>query len=128
MTGNFLNHRIIFFMSRGFMPQEIDHIDGNKTNNSIDNLRPATRSQNMHNKSMTRFNTSGVKGVHFNKDTKKWAATCKLNSKFHHLGLFPSIDDAAQAVINFRERLLGEYANHGTFKSTSTPLYTRREA
>jgi len=126
-NNSFLNHRIIFFMSHGFIPQEIDHIDGNKANNRLDNLREATRSQNMHNKSMPRNNTSGIKGVHFHKYTKKWTAACKINNKFHHLGLFESVDEAAQAVIKFREDALGNFANHGACKSNGTPLFTRKE-
>ena len=56
-------HRIIFMMHHGYLPKYIDHIDGNPANNRIENLRPATSSQNNLNRGKHKRNTSGYKGV-----------------------------------------------------------------
>lgn len=60
---------------------DIDHIDGNKLNNKIENLRAVTRSQNNQNRRAAQANneTSGVMGVHYDKSRNKWAASLNLN-------------------------------------------------
>jgi hypothetical protein len=59
-------HRVIYAMHHGFMPEIVDHIDGNPSNNNIQNLRPATKSQNGMNQKLSAKNTSGYKGVSWN--------------------------------------------------------------
>ena len=58
-----LLHRLVFLVHHNYLPNIVDHIDGEKTNNSIDNLREATHSQNMMNSKKGKNNTSGFKGV-----------------------------------------------------------------
>ena len=74
-------HRLIFLMHHGYMPEIVDHIDGNKTNNKIENLREATSRQNNQNQSLHRNNTSGIKGVMWNKSQNRWVARCGFNGK-----------------------------------------------
>ena len=90
-------HHIIFLMHHGFIPKVIDHIDGDSTNNKIENLRAATQSQNMANSRMKSTNTSGYKGVTFRKDTNKWAAAIMVNGKHISLGSYLHKEDAAAA-------------------------------
>ena len=74
-------HRIIFLMHHGYMPELIDHIDGNTLNNRIENLRPATKSTNGMNRGKQKNNTSGYKGVYFSNERKKWIAQIKINKE-----------------------------------------------
>lgn len=103
-------HRLIFMMFHGYMPKIIDHIDGNPSNNKIENLREATHAENAWNSIRPKNNSSGFKGVVFNKQNKNWVAQCWKDNKKFHIGCFADIHDAAQAVIDFREKHHGNFA------------------
>lgn len=75
----------------------VDHIDGNKLNNRRRNLRWATKSQNAMNSKTRKNNTSGTKGVSFDKSMNSWQAHIKINYKKIHLGYFSEIEDAVIA-------------------------------
>jgi len=105
-------HRIIFFMHHKYLPPIIDHIDGNPLNNRIENLRPATETQNHHNVGMFKNNKSGVKGVCWDKSKKKWLARCCFQYKIHHIGTFDSLEEASKMVKQYREFLHGSFARH----------------
>lgn len=90
-------HRAIFLMHHGFLPLEVDHINGNPLDNRIDNLRAATHAQNLKNMKTPASNTSGIKGVYWHKATKKWTACIREGGKFKHLGTFLNKEDAAAA-------------------------------
>ena len=107
------NHRLVFLWHHGFLPEQVDHIDGNGLNNRIENLRAATVPQNQHNSRLSRRNSTGVKGVSFHKCTGKYIANIRLNGSSKYLGLFTTIEDAASAISAIRNELHGEYANHG---------------
>ncbi len=109
----FKNHRLIFLMHHGYLPALIDHIDGNRLNNRIENLRPATRSQNSFNSMKSKSNTSGVKGVSWRKDLKKYRARLYANKKTYELGLFKTMEEAEQAIADARNKHHGEFANKG---------------
>lgn len=109
----YLLHRIVFLMHHGYLPKYIDHIDGDRLNNRIENLREATFSQNRQNTLKYKNNTSGVKGVCWNKQAKKWKASVQTNGKRAFLGYFKSIDDARDAVLKHRNLAHGEFANEG---------------
>ena len=80
-TVKYLLHRVIFFMNHGYLPEFIDHIDGDKSNNKIENLRECTNGQNQHNRVIGINNKSGSKGVHWNKMNKKWQAYITTKGK-----------------------------------------------
>lgn len=90
-------HQVIFLMHHGYIPDYIDHADGNSINNRIENLRAATQSQNMGNSRAKKTNTSGYKGVTFRKDTNKWQASVMVNGKHISLGSHPTKEKAAEA-------------------------------
>ena len=95
------NHRIIYFLNTGIDPEEkqVDHIDSDRLNNKISNLRLATNKQNGHNRKKSRNNTSGVTGVYWHKREKKYTANIRLNGKLLDLGAFnKSNKDKAIAV------------------------------
>ena len=109
----FLAHRIAYYMTHGTCPDYIDHIDGDSYNNHIDNLRPATLSQNQWNHGLNKANTSGVKGLSWAKTQNKWFACIRYNGKNKNLGYFESKELGAEFLELARELLHGNYANHG---------------
>lgn len=94
----YLLHRVVYMMFKGRLPKLLDHIDGNPLNNRIENLRPCTQSQNAQNRKMQANNTSGIKGVYWNKNKNKWMARVMTKNKREFLGYFDSLDAAAEAV------------------------------
>lgn len=109
-------HRVLWVMRHGPIPQGgcIDHIDGDRLNNARGNLRLTTVTGNNWNRSMNSKNTSGVKGVCWNKKCGKWQAQIEITgSKNAYLGLFDEIEEAEIVVRLHRKKLHGEYTNHG---------------
>jgi hypothetical protein len=100
-------HRLVFLYHHGYMPIQVDHIDGNRMNNKIENLRDATSSQNNQNRKAT--SSSGVKGVVWHKQSKKWVASICVNRKSVHLGSFLSIEEAALVANRARKLAHGEF-------------------
>ena len=103
-------HRIIFLLAHGYLPENVDHIDGNRSNNHIENLRAATMAQNKYNQKLYKSNKSGVKGVYWDKYNHKWAAQISHNKKVHYLGTFDDINEAAKVVDMARQKLHKEFA------------------
>lgn len=106
-------HRIVYEMHHGYSPKMVDHIDGNRGNNRIENLRECTPTQNQQNRRIDSNNTSGVKGVHWHKQLKKWTASIRIDGRLKHLGVFSSIDMATVARRAAAEKHHGEFVNHG---------------
>lgn len=109
-----LEHRVIWAMLHKKWPtKELDHIDSNRSNNSVSNLRLATRSQNACNGRPHKNNSSGVKGVHWSAARKTWNAQITLHGKGIHIGVFNTLADATIAVRKARRQIHGEFTNHG---------------
>jgi hypothetical protein len=89
----------------------VDHIDNNRSNNNINNLRWATNKENNQNKIMSKNNTSGIKGVSFNKKAKKWEAQITIDGIRIFLGYFDNIEDAKQARIKKANEVFGVFLN-----------------
>lgn len=101
-------HRICFFMHYGWLPQLLDHVNRDKQDNRIVNLRPATEKQNHGNISMNRRNKSGFRGVSQNSSSGKWHAQLKINGKQTYLGRFDTPEEAYEcyrraAIAHFGE-------------------------
>ena len=107
---NMLNHRIIFLMHHGYLPNRIDHIDGNFLNNQIKNLRDATHSQNMCNRKINVNNTSGIKGISW--DGKYWKVQIYVGGKHAFNKRFDNLELAELAAIEAREKYHGQYARY----------------
>ena len=104
-------HRIVWALYHGDSEfHHIDHINGVKYDNRIANLREVTMSQNLQNQRLSRANTSGVKGVYFDKSRQKWAAFINTD-KLHALGRFDTLEEAAVARRAAAEKAFGEFAN-----------------
>jgi hypothetical protein len=106
-------HRLIYLMFHGELPNLIDHIDGNQLNNRIENLRAATKSQNAYNTRMFVSNTSGAKGVHWDKRSGKWMVRVRHNNERMYFGLFEDLELAELVAIEARNKYHGNFANHG---------------
>lgn len=103
-------HRIAWAMFYGEWPSDqIDHINRDRRDNRIANLRPATNSENNRNRVAQSNNTSGFKGVCYHKASKKYMATVNTT----YLGLFPTAELAYAACCAAREAIHGEFVNHG---------------
>ena len=110
---DYLAHRIIWLYVHGeFPPHQIDHINRDKGDNRISNLRAVTNQTNHRNKAIQSNNTSGSNGVYWCKRSKRWVGNIKLNGASKHLGSFKEKNDAIAA----REKANIEYGfhpNHG---------------
>jgi hypothetical protein len=106
-------HRAAWAIHYGEFPSGIiDHINGDKTDNRIKNLRDVTNAENARNSALGRKNKSGVLGVFVHKQTGKWCAQISAFGKHVGLGLFSSQSDAIIAR-KAAERVLGYHPNHG---------------
>ena len=110
---NIKTHRIIYMMFNDTLPKEIDHIDGNRLNNNIDNLRAVTSCQNKCNAKLRADSKSGINGISWSKTNKKWHAYLNINNKRKNIGFFKDIFEAEKQVIYYRQLYHGEFANNG---------------
>lgn len=104
-----LEHRLIFLWSHGHLPKQVDHVNMDKIDNRIENLRPANASTNQMNVNVRSFTKSGLKGVHWDESRKKWMARIKINGKHVFLGRFDTSDQAYEAR-KAAQHIHGEYA------------------
>lgn len=109
----YLGYRLAWLYMLGEWPLvQIDHIDGDLTNDCWDNLRPATQTLNNANSKKFRSNTSGVKGVVWSKHRRKWIAQISKNGKYSNLGSFDKIEAASKTYQEAATKLFGEYARY----------------
>jgi hypothetical protein len=112
-------HRLAWLMTYEKWPDgEIDHIDGNRANNRILNLRDVTPSENCRNMRLSPRSTTGFVGVSVIKKTGKYRASIKLNGKMFNLGHYDTIDEAIEARKSQSE-IHGFHPLHGTVKEVS---------
>ena len=115
---HYATHRIVWALHYGEWPSKglvIDHINGNGLDNRIVNLRLTTNTGNIRNCRLSKNNTSGVNGVWYHKQCKKWVAELMYNRKKISLGLFEDINDAKLATESAR-KALGFHDLHGVDK------------
>ena len=106
-------HRLAWFIIYGTLPSgEIDHINQDKSDNRISNLRDVPKELNQRNGTRKSNNTSGIPGVTWHKQRKKWCAQVSVLGIHYHIGLFNDINDADIAVREFRAKH-GFTENHG---------------
>ena len=103
-------YRLVWLWHHGKLPEQfVDHIDGDKTNDRIENLRAATNSQNQMNRGTPSNNKSGYKGV---SETRhgRWMVMVGLNGKNHYGGTYTDVHEAGKAASDLRKKLHGEWA------------------
>jgi hypothetical protein len=105
-------HRLIFMMHHGYLPKYIDHIDNNRSNNSIENLRECTQQQNLQNQTLRKDSKSGVKNVSWSPRHKSWTVLVKNGSKFYRKYI-KDLELADLVAQEARNKFHGKFANHG---------------
>lgn len=122
---NYLVHRLIYLYFHGVFPRQVDHINRNRLDNRIENLRESTQSENCGNCFKSSVNTSGFKGVEWNPKNRKWRVKIKKDYKTVEIGSFIDQVDAAQAYNLAAERYFGDYAYfNGPDNSQAWELFT----
>jgi len=109
---SYLIHRLIFLMFYGYLPKQVDHINNNRADNTIENLRESTNTQNQHNTKIRKDNASGFKGVYWHKRMNKWAVSVSVNKKRLYFGCFEDIELAEFVAIEARNKYHGKFAKH----------------
>ena len=100
-------HRVIMHTPDGM---ETDHINGNRLDNRKENLRICSHSENAYNAPKKISNTSGYKGVYWDKFNNKWRASITVSNKTVRLGRFINIIDAVNSYDSAARRYFGEFA------------------
>lgn len=110
---NLRAHRVIWCWVHGAWPDgQVDHINGDRSDNRMQNLRVVEHKHNQRNMKLARNNTSGVTGVRLRPELGKWDARIKVDQKVHLLGLFDCMEDARRAR-KAAEKAHGFHPNHG---------------
>ena len=106
------NHRLIFLYHYGFIPNCVDHINGNKLDNRIENLRKATRTQNNLNSKLSKRNSSGYKNVHWVTCHSKWFVQVSIDGKQKSFGYYDDVELAGLVAAEARDLYHKEFARH----------------
>ena len=106
-------HRVIFMMNHGYLPEEVDHINGNRADNRIENLRASTKVENHYNEKIRSNNKSGVKGVSWHKASQKWQVIVTACKRKINMGLFKDFELAELVAHEARAKFHGKFANSG---------------
>ena len=111
---NYYMHRLAVLWMTGEWPEaDVDHINGDPSDNRWQNLRRATRGENLYNSRRARSNTTGYKGVTFRKDVGKFEGRIKYRRRTIHLGFFETAEEAHRAYYEKAVELRGAFANSG---------------
>ena len=106
----FKAHRLVFLYHLGYLPECVDHIDGDKTNNKIENLRAATKEENCRNQKIRSTNKSGYKGVKWVEHCKKWQVEVCKNYKQLRFGMYEDLELAGLVAIEATELIHGRFS------------------
>ena len=112
----YLTHRLVWLYVHGESPAsglDIDHINNDRLDNRIANLRLATRQENLRNARMHKGHTNGYKGITYWAAKNLWKAQSQFNGKHVNIGCFKNREDAADAYITFAKLHFGEFYNPG---------------
>ena len=102
----YMAHRVAWMYMTGAFPlEDIDHIDGNRSNNIFSNLRQATRAENTQNRPMRSNSISGLRGVFWHKPSAKFSARIVVDGVKHYLGYFTDPIAAHQAYLDAKTKL-----------------------
>jgi len=106
-------HRVVFAIYHGQWPKaDIDHINGARNDNRPENLRDASRSENMRNAPTRSDSTTGLMGVSFHRGAKKYRAHISVGGRFVHIGYFDTAEEAHRARLKANS-IYGYHENHG---------------
>lgn len=103
--------RLVWAFHFGEWPSKIvDHINGDYSDDRIENLRLATPRQNAQNRTVKTANSSGFTGVSWHNQNKKWWVRITIDGKTRSFGLYDDLSEACLVVVNMRKQLFGEFA------------------
>lgn len=109
---NWRIHRLVYLMHHGHLPKMIDHINNDRSDNRIENLREANDNQNAHNQMMRPDNITGVKGVSWNNARQTWVVRVNYMKRTYQKYI-KDFELAELVAIELRNKLHGQFANHG---------------
>lgn len=111
--NRYLAHRLVWLYIHGNFPKnQIDHINGNRADNRLCNLRECSPYENQWNRKIRDFSESKIKGVKRNKKTNSWEVQITFNKKRLYLGSFKNLDDAKLVIEKARLKYHGEFAKN----------------
>ncbi len=102
-------HHLAWYYVHGIYPDEIDHINGDRSDNRIANLRECTRSQNCCN-TPRQTGASGLAGAYLDKRTLKWYSHIQIGRHIKHLGTFTTAEEAHEAYRTAVDQYHGDFA------------------
>ena len=111
-------HRMIYLWNHGHLPKTLDHIDGDRTNNKIENLREATQQQNCLNRKHHSNSKSPYKNVYLQAPTKNaewkrnWVVSVNVAGKRKYIGSFEDLELADLVATEARDKFQGQFARH----------------
>ena len=108
----YLIHRLIFLMFYGYLPIQIDHINSNRADNTIDNLREASNTKNQWNVKIRKDNKSGHKNVCWVEKDKRYRVEIAVNKNRKYLGYFADLELADLVAHEARDLYHGKFARH----------------
>lgn len=108
----YLAHRLVYLMHNGLLPKYIDHIDGDRSNNRIENLRPCELKQNALNAKVCRSSKSGIKNVVWHSRDMKWQVAVSVHGKQKNFGYYDDVELAELVAIEARNKYHGNFARH----------------
>lgn len=106
----FLEHRVIWFIAYGYLPQQVDHVNLRRSDNRLSNLREATLAENCRNKNAQSNNALGLKGVSFHKSMGRYCARISINNRRILLGYFTTAAEASNAYQHAAKEHHGPFA------------------
>ena len=109
-SKSFKAHRLIFLYHYGYFPEFVDHIDGNKQNNRIENLREASKQENCQNQKVRSTNKSGYKGVKWIENCKKWQVEVCKNYKQLRFGRYEDLELAGLVAMEATDLIHGRFS------------------
>ena len=108
----YYNHHLVWFLHHGAWPSALDHINGDRADNRLENLRICNQQQNMHNACRRSGSETGVKGVNWRAAKNKYRARIVVDRKEISLGHYDTLEEARRAVEQARTKYHGEFARH----------------
>jgi hypothetical protein len=104
-----LTHRVIFLMHHGYLPEVVDHIDRDRSNNKIENLRGCTFQENLWNQGVRKNTKSGYKGVYYDKKRDAWNVYIAIDKKLKYFGSYKNIEEAKKKADFVRKQHRKEF-------------------
>ena len=105
-------HRMIYLWHHGHLPKTLDHIDGDRANNKIENLREATQQQNCLNRKHHSNSKSPYKNVYWHQAMNKWTVVMQVDRSRKQLGYYDDVELADLVAMEARNKFQGQFARH----------------